>query len=127
MRPPGACVVFTAVLSIALVAPLHARQQEEWEGKEIQEVRDEGFVHVQKTQSLQLTGLRRGEIMTREKKDIAIKELFKTNKFETVDVEAKLDPATKKVIVTVRVTEYIIVEKVEFKGINEIPINTLKP
>ena len=29
--------------------------------------------------------------------------------------------------VLVKVVEYIIVEKVEFQGINEIPINTLKP
>lgn len=137
MRPPGACVVFIAVLALATVSPLHApayaeapagrHQQEEWEGKEIGEIVPQGFVHTNKTQNLQLTGFRRGDTMTREKKDLAIKELFKTNKFENVDIVPKLDPATKRVIVYVNVTEYIIVEKVEFKGINEIPIITLKP
>jgi outer membrane protein insertion porin family len=73
--------------------------------------------------------LKKGGILTREAKDIAIKELFKTGKFQDVDVKAAADPADpkNKVVVTVVVTEYIIVEKVEFKGINEIPISTLKP
>ena len=128
MRPPGACVVFTAVLSLAVVPSLFAAvQQEEWEGKEIEAVDGVGFTHENKAKNLALTGLRKGDILTREKKDIAIKELFGTNRFDAVDIEVKLNPATKKATVIVKVTEYIIVEKVEFQGINEIPINTLKP
>ena len=128
MRPPGACVVFTAVLSLAVVPSLFAAvQQEEWEGKEIEAVDGVGFTHENKAKNLALTGLRKGDLLTREKKDIAIKELFGTNRFDKVDIEPKLNAATKKVTVIVIVTEYIIVEKVEFQGINEIPINTLKP
>jgi outer membrane protein insertion porin family len=128
MRPPGACVVFTAVFSLAFASSLPAfAQQEEWEGKEIESVDGVGFTHENKTANLALIGLKRGDLMTREKKDLAIKGLFGTNKFETVEVEPKVNPATRKVIVTVYVTEYVLVEKVEFQGINEIPINTLKP
>jgi outer membrane protein assembly factor BamA len=129
MRPPGACVVFTAVLTFALAAPLLAQQKEDWEGKTITDVLGSGFRHEQQTKNLDMTGLKRGGILTREAKDIAIKELFKTGKFQDVDVKAAPDPIDpkNKVIVTVVVTEYIIVEKVEFRGINEIPIATLKP
>jgi outer membrane protein insertion porin family len=126
MRPPGACVVFTAVLTLAMAASLVA--QEEWENKPISNVLGEGFVHEPRSKNLDLTGLKKGDLMTREKKDLAIKELFKTGKFQDVDVVATLDPADRtRVNVVVKVTEYIIVEKVEFKGINEIPIATLKP
>jgi outer membrane protein assembly factor BamA len=128
MRPPGACVVFIAVLSLAVGHSLHASpQQEEWEGKEIEAVTGVGFTHENMAKSLALTGLKKTDLMTREKKDAAIKELFGTNKFDAVDVKVEINPATKKAIVTVIVTEYVIVEKVEFQGINEIPINTLKP
>src|SRR5687767_1289805 len=128
MRPPGACVVFTAVLTFALAAPLAA--QEEWENKVIDNVIGTGFVHEPQSKNLQLTGLKgkSGQIMTRERKDLAIKELFKTGKFQDVQIKVDVDPANRnQVNVTVQVLEYIIVEKVEFKGINEIPIVTLKP
>jgi len=130
MRPPGACVVFTAVLALASAAPLWA-QQEDWENKVINNVLGSGFVHESKEKSLGYTGLKaqQGQILTRERKDLAIKELFKTGKFQDVQITAQPDPADpkNKVNVTVVVVEYIIVEKVEFKGINEIPIATLKP
>src|SRR5689334_6818258 len=130
MRPPGACVVFTAVLALASATPLWA-QQEDWENKIINQVFGSGFVHESREKNLGYTGLKaqQGQILTRERKDLAIKELFKTGKFQDVRIEAKPDPADpkNKVNVTVIVVEYIIVEKVEFKGINEIPINTLKP
>jgi outer membrane protein insertion porin family len=114
------------VLTLACAAPLAA--QEEWENKVISNVVGEGFVHEAKSTNLGLTGLKRGDVMTREKKDLAIKELFKTGKFQDVDVVAILDPGDRtRVNVLVKVTEYIIIEKVEFKGINEIPIATLKP
>jgi outer membrane protein insertion porin family len=115
------------MFGLAVASTLHAQQDQEWEGKEIESLDGTGFTHVNKSQHLLLTGIRKNEPMTREKKDLAIKELFKTGKFESVDVEVKVDPATRKVSVLVIVREYIVVEKVEFKGINEIPIATLKP
>src|SRR5436853_7787532 len=108
MRPPGACVVFTAVLALAYAGPLCA-QQEEWEGKTLStDPVGEGFIHEPKAKNLQLTGLRKGEPMTREKKDIAIKELFKTGKFQDVQILVKPDPDDKanKVVVTIAVVEY---------------------
>src|SRR4051812_5282495 len=63
MRPPGACVVFTAVLSLAVAAPLLA--QEEWENKTINNVTPEGFVHEPRQKNMELTGLRKGDLMTR--------------------------------------------------------------
>src|SRR6266545_4656617 len=111
MRPPGACVVFTAVLVLAFAAPLCA--QEEWEGKIISDVVAQGFIHESRQKNMEVVGLKKGDKMTREKKDLAIKELFKTGKFEDVQIPVVLDPADKnKVIVTIQVTEYIIVEKV---------------
>src|SRR5437867_1726745 len=108
MRPPGARVVFTAVLVLASAAPLCA-QQEDWEGKPISNLNGDGFIHEPKQKNLELTGFRKGEPMTREKKDLAIKELFKTGKFQDVQIAIKPDPDDKnKVIVTVQVTEYII-------------------
>lgn len=129
------------MLGIALVlsAPLEAQDQarpsgaqpqEDWEGKEISNVLGVGFVHENMRKNFDLAGLKPGMQMTRELKDRAIKELFKTGKFETADIKVTSDPSDatgKKVNVTIMVTEYIMVEKVEFKGINEIPINTLKP
>src|SRR5262245_59338820 len=128
MRPPGACVVFTAVFSLAVAAPLCA--QEEWEGKTVNNVTGSGFVHEPKQKNLDLTGLKpkQGQIMTRERKDLAIKELFKTGKFQDVQIVPRIDAADKNLVnVEVAVVEYIIVEKVEFKGINDIPIPVLKP
>ena len=59
MRPPGACVVFTAVLSLAVGPSLYAStQQEEWEGKEIEAVTGVGFTHENISKSLALTGLK---------------------------------------------------------------------
>ncbi|HVE41511.1 MAG TPA: outer membrane protein assembly factor BamA [Planctomycetota bacterium] len=118
------------MLALASAAPLWA-QQEDWENKVINNVLGSGFVHESKEKSLGYTGLKaqQGQILTRERKDLAIKELFKTGKFQDVQITAQPDPADpkNKVNVTVVVVEYIIVEKVEFKGINEIPIATLKP
>ena len=117
------------MLTFLAAAALQAQDQD-WEGKTISDITGSGFVHENQNKNLGLTGLKKGSgIMTRAAKDQAIKELFKTGKFETVDLDIKPDPAdpATKVIVTVVVKEYIIVEKVEFKGINEIPLNTLKP
>src|SRR6185436_5165922 len=126
MRPPGACVVFTAVLAVAVASPLWAQDQD-WENKTIKDpIETVGLVRQPRAQVLDIAGLKPGMQLTREKKDLAIKELFKTNRFEDVDIRTKLDP-TGLVIVTIVVREYVIVEKVEFKGINEIPIATLKP
>jgi outer membrane protein insertion porin family len=135
MRPPGARVVFTiGVLTFAIAVPALARQEppQDWEGREIADVLGVGFKHENERKNIDLTGIKKGpeQFMTKEKKDLAIKELFKTGKFQ--DVQIKVDPVDKtkkdsKVVVTIIVTEYILVEKVEFKGINEIPINTLKP
>src|SRR6516162_5631701 len=137
MRPPGACVVFTAVLAVAVATPLAAAcpalaaalQDQEWENKEIKNpIETVGLVRQQRNQVLDIAGLKPGTRLTREKKDLAIKELFKTNRFDQVDILTKVDPENKdRVIVTILVKEYVIVEKVEFKGINEIPIATLKP
>jgi outer membrane protein insertion porin family len=113
---------------LALATPLWA-QQEDWENKTISNVTGSGFVHESKDKSIGYTGLKQGVVLTRERKDLAIKELFKTGKFQDVQIKTKPDPADpkNKINVTIEVVEYIIVEKVEFKGINEIPIATLKP
>ncbi|HZE98800.1 MAG TPA: outer membrane protein assembly factor BamA [Planctomycetota bacterium] len=121
------------MLTLAAAPALHAQakpapQDQDWESKTISFVDGTGFVHEPKGKSITVTGLKKDGIITRVAKDQAIKELFKTGKFETADLEIKPDPADPtKVIVTIVVQEYIIVEKVEFKGINEIPLTTLKP
>jgi outer membrane protein insertion porin family len=111
-------------------APALRAQDQDWEGKTISAVNGSGFIHENMAKNLQLTGFKQGVVITRALRDQAIKELFKTGKFEDVNVLVdpdKNDPTNTKVLVTVVVREYIIVEKVEFKGINEIPLNTLKP
>ena len=130
MRSPGACVVFTAVLAVAVASPLCAAtpQDQDWEKVIKDPIETVGLVRQTRAQVLDMSGLKPGMQLTREKKDLAIKELFKTNRFEDVDIQAKPDPANaNQVIVTIKVREYVLVEKVEFKGINEIPIATLKP
>jgi outer membrane protein insertion porin family len=124
MPPPGAIVVSVLMFTLACAATLHAQDQE-WEGKVIDNVDTSGFVHESKTKAMELTGLKKGGIMTRVVQDQAIKELFKTGKFDNAYLTFRMNAG--KVDVTVVVVEYIIVEKVEFKGINEIPLNTLKP
>lgn len=115
------------MLSCAAASTLEAQDQD-WEGKLILDVATDGFVHENKNKALELAGLRKDMPMTRQRKDQAIKELFKTGKFENVDIDVKADAAdAAKVHVTLVVREYIIVEKVEFKGIHEIPLATLKP
>jgi outer membrane protein insertion porin family len=116
------------MLALAFAAPLYARQ-DDWENKIISYVTGSGFVHEPMQKNLDFTGLKQNLALTRERYDLAIKELFKTGKFQDVKIKTRPDPADpkNKVNVTVEVVEYIIVEKVEFKGINEIPISTLKP
>ncbi|HLY09530.1 MAG TPA: outer membrane protein assembly factor BamA [Planctomycetota bacterium] len=127
MPPPGVLVVSFLVVFVA-AAPSVQAQDQDWEGKTISTVTGSGFVHENESKNLTLTGLKKGTVITRNAKDQAIKELFKTGKFENIDLDVKPDPAdATKVLVTVVVKEYIIVEKVEFKGINEIPLTTLKP
>ena len=129
MPPPGASVAFLFVFLFAAAPALQAQDQD-WEGKTILTVTGSGFVHENQNKNLQLTGFKTGVVMSRALRDQAIKELFKTGKFEDVNVLVepdKNDPTNTKVHVTVVVREYIIVEKVEFKGINEIPLTTLKP
>ena len=115
------------MLSLAAAATLYAQDQE-WEGKTISDIVLEGFVHESKSMSLQKITLKKDKPFTRIGEDQSIKELFKTGKFQDVRFLKKADPADAgRVILTLSVLEYIIVEKVEFKGINEIPLNTLKP
>src|SRR5262245_57227009 len=126
MRPPGAIVVFTAVLAVAAATPLAA--QEEWDNKEIASIEFVGFLRQNKTNALNIAGLKVGLRFTKERKDLAIKELFKTNKFDHVDIKVDPHPTDKdKINITLQVREYVVVEKVEFKGINEIPLSVLKP
>src|SRR5213075_3390011 len=102
MRPPGACVVFTAVLAVAVGSPL-AAQDQDWEGKIIKDpIETVGLVRQRREQVLDMAGLKPGMPLTREKRDLAIKELFKTNRFDHADVLAKPDPDNKdRVIVTI--------------------------
>jgi outer membrane protein insertion porin family len=117
-----------AFLPSLAVAPFLRAQDQDWEGKTVSTVTGSGFVHENQAKNIQLTGFRQGFPITRALKDQAIKELFKTGKFEDVNIDVQPDKTdATKVLVTVIVREYIIVEKVEFKGINEIPLNTLKP
>jgi outer membrane protein insertion porin family len=127
MPPPGAFVVLLPVFLFA-AAPVLQAQDQDWDGKNIGTLTGSGFVHENMSKNLSLTGLKVGKPISRNDKDQAIKDLFKTGKFEDIYLDIKVDPAdAAKVNVTVVVKEYIIVEKVEFKGINEIPLTTLKP
>jgi outer membrane protein insertion porin family len=126
-RSAGWLAVLVGALTLAGAPPLCA--QEAWENKTISDILGVGFVRENREKNLGLTGLKKGDPVTREKEDLAIKELFRTGKFQNVEVKVEPDPADpkNKVKVTVVVVEYSIVEKVEFRGINEIPITTLKP
>ena len=116
--------MFIAVLAFAI---LQAPPQE-WEGRELSDLLGQGFVRESKSHHLGLTGIKKGQPMTTEKKDRAIKELFKTLKFNDVQIKVEPDPANPgKVVATVIVGEYPVVESVEFRGLNEIPLNQLKP
>src|SRR6185436_15352732 len=129
MRPRGFSVVLTLVSTMLWAPSLRAQDPtQDWEGKTVSNIVLQGFVHENKSKNLGYTGLAQNKPITRAMKDQAIKELFKTGKFQYVDIKVEDDKANPgKVLVTLMVTEYIIVEKVEFKGINEIPIGQLKP
>lgn len=126
-RSAGGPAVLVAALTLAAALPLHG--QEDWENKTISNVSGAGFVRENRTKHLDLAGLRKGDPMTREKKDLAVKELFKTGRFQDVAVKVEADPAdpAHKVTVTVVVTEYTIVDRVDFRGVQELPLATLKP
>ncbi len=115
--------VFTALLARTAVA----QDRPAWENQEISAVIGTGFVQESRAQHIGFSGLRAGQLMTQERRDKAVKELFKTGKFDHVDVEVKPDPRNAgRVVVTIRVVEYAVIEAVEFNGTNIIPPPTLK-
>lgn len=74
--------------------------------REVKDIRAVGFVNQNIQACVHLTGIRRGEVLTREKKESAIKELFKTGKFEEVHIDELVDPAdSTKLIVEIIVRE----------------------
>jgi outer membrane protein insertion porin family len=134
MRPARNIAVSAGVLSLVLAAagPLRALPQDaDWEGKEITAVNAEGAVRESKSTILTLSGLRRGQTLTRDRVDKAYKALMGTLRFESVDIRVSPDPDPARnkthVVVTVVVREYAIVETVEFRGLTVIPINQVKP
>jgi outer membrane protein assembly complex protein YaeT len=129
MGAPGGNAAWLGALLLLCASPAaFAQDAPPWEGKTISAVIGAGFVHESRTHHLGLSGLRAGQPATRERKDKALKELFRSGKFDQVDVDFKPDPQdAQKVIATIRVVEYVVIESVEFNGINNIPLASLKP
>jgi len=131
MLPARNIAVPAGVLAFVLAAAgsLSALPQApDWENKEIAGVPVEGAVRESKSTIAGLSGLRQGQKLTRALVDRAYKALMGTLRFENVDVRVSPDPGNKdKVIVTLVVREYVIVETVEFRGLTVIPINQVKP
>ena len=66
-----------------------------WEGRIISDIVGEGFVNEPKQQALEMTGLRVGQVLSRKTKELAIKELYKTGRFEVVETVLSPDPKDK--------------------------------
>jgi outer membrane protein insertion porin family len=100
-----------------------------WEGKEISGVNAAGQVREHKSHIENLSGLRRGQRITRAAVDRAYKALWETQRFESVDIRILPDPAdpAAKVLVTIFVREYPLVEAVEFRGLTVLPVNQVRP
>ena len=83
-----------------------------WEGKTISGIIGNGFVHEPQLKTLELTGLKLGQALTRRNRDVAIKELMKTGKFDDIQTVVQLDPKDiGKVIVTICVVERVKANK----------------
>ncbi len=137
MRPhrttpvPGGVLALILTIPALASLPLHAQDApQDWEGKTISAVRPgtgwnrENF----KDTISNLTPLRRGQPITAARVDQAYKELWKTGHFEHVKIDVKPDPANPaQVAVAVSVTEYQVVERVDFQGLKAIPVSQVKP
>ncbi len=136
MRPPRTVTVPAGGLALILAIfglaspPLSAQEApQDWEGNTISSVRPgTGWDHENFKDTIgNLTPLRRGQPITAARLDQAYKELWKTGKFGRVDIQVKPDPEKDKhVIVTVSVEEYSIVDRVEFEGLQAIPLSQVK-
>jgi outer membrane protein insertion porin family len=132
MRPHRNAAGPAGVLALTLLAAGSVSAQpspQETEGKEISNVDVSGMRRESKVTIENLSGLRRGQPLTREKIDRATKTLFATNQFDRIEIDAAPDPADpqKKVVVTIRVVEYPRVESVELHDLKAIPLSQVKP
>ncbi len=144
------------VLTLAafLAAPgLLFAQQEAWEGKIVDDVREAGWSRYRFKNSRDQLELRKGATYTKEKRDRDYHTLFKTGHFSDVDIKPdpsyhtcpdhpaeripkdrncqvrgclKLAVPGPTITVIVKVTEYEIVRDVIFSPITAFPINSLR-
>ncbi len=74
--------------------------------KEVSRIEALGFVRENRQRMISLTGIKIGEVLTQEKKKLALTELYKTGKFETVEISEMDDPTDpNRIIVRISVIE----------------------
>lgn len=130
MRPHPCLAPAAGVLALLLSAagPLVAQVDPDAYGKTISNVPVEGAGRESTSTIRSLSGLRRGQRLTKERIDQAYKELWKTNRFEDVQITVRPDPDTpRQVLVVIRVKEYHFVSTVVLRGFDAIPDSQLKP
>jgi hypothetical protein len=64
----------------------------EWEGKTVSTITAHGFNKTNQARAVALTGIRPGEVLSREKIRAAIRALWETRDYAEVDIKAQADP-----------------------------------
>jgi outer membrane protein insertion porin family len=127
---PHRIAIPAGVLLVLFVsaAPAFSQDEQDWEGKEISNVEVSGVQRESKYSIQHLSGFTRGSKVTRDRLNKAIHQIMDTGKFEHVDIDDPRKDLNEpgRFIMTIRVTEYLVVENVEFKGFDAIKPNTFK-
>ncbi len=129
MRPrPTTALGAGVIVSLLLCAALQAQQPaQDWENQEMAAPVIEGLRNENRTTLENVSGLKKGVILTRDRLDKAYKALWGMGKFEEgLTITPTLDRATGKVNVRIILREYPLVEEVRFEQLEEIPLSQIK-
>ncbi len=128
---PVLAAIPALVVSLAGAAGVRAQelQPQDWENKTVTRVEVSPLRRQSKSAVLNAVPLKPGSTATAEKWDRSHKELWKTGKYDHVRIRFERDPANPQthVIAFIDLTEYELVESVEFRGLKAIPLNQVKP
>lgn len=141
MRPhPNKAVLAVVALTLPLLLasggaasgvvapPAPQEPKQDWEGKTLSRIRFEGLIRENETTLRNLISLKRGKPLTRADIDQTYKDLWKDLWFGDVSIDDPVpDPeAPGQFMITIRVQESPLVEKVTFEGNTSISAATLK-
>ncbi len=132
MRPrptvaAGAGIVLSTLLAAGPLLALQAAQ--DWENKEISDLVIEGLRNENRTTLENVSGLKKGVPLTKDRLDKAYKALWGMGKFEEgLTITPTPDPAdpARRIIVRIALREYPLVEEVQFEQLLEIPLSQIR-